>query len=85
MAQARAARYLQDPVGAAISNRDADMASHSGIDWFKKANNIPELTPEAALGMQGNSAANQWAKLGAFQGVDPNKVDQFTVNRRFPG
>jgi hypothetical protein len=68
MAQARAARYLQDPYGAAVSDRDAEMAGHSGIDWFKQTNKIPELTPEAALGMQGNSAANQWAQLGAYRG-----------------
>jgi len=84
MQQAKAARYLQDPVGAAISNRDAEMAGHSGLDWFKQTNKIPELTPEAALGMQGNSAANQWAQLGAFKGVSPDDVKRMTINRRFP-
>jgi hypothetical protein len=84
MAQAKAARYLDDPYGSAVANRDAEMATHSGIDWFKQANKIPELTPEAALGMQGNSAANQWAQLGAYKGVNPEDVKRMTVNRRFP-
>lgn len=84
MAQAKAARYLDDPVGAAIQNREANLAGQGGLDWFKQVNKIPELTPEAALGMQGNSAANQWAQLGAFKGVSPDDVKRMTVNRRFP-
>lgn len=84
MQQAKAARYLDDPVGSAIQNREANLAGQGGLDWFKQTNKIPELTPEAALGMQGNSAANQWAQLGAYKGVSPDDVKRMTINRRFP-
>jgi hypothetical protein len=60
---AQAARYRQDPVGAAIADQNAQSASHSGLDWFKQANRIPELTPEEIMASQGNTAANQWMSM----------------------
>jgi hypothetical protein len=84
MEQARARRYMKDPVGAAISEQNAEMATHSGIDWFKRVNQIPDLTPAARFAVQGPSAANQWARLGAYEGIDPKEVERLTVNRRFP-
>lgn len=68
MAQARAKRYAQDPVGAAISDQNAEMATHSGIDWFKRTNRVPELSPEEIMASQGNTAANQWMSLRGQQG-----------------
>jgi hypothetical protein len=76
-----AKRRARDPVGAAISEADAELASHRGIDWFKRANRIDELTPEAKLAMQGPSAMNQWARLGGVEGIDQDEFNRLVDAR----
>jgi hypothetical protein len=85
----RARRYGRDPVGAKISERAAELASHSGLDWFKQANNIPELTPEEILASQGNTARNQWISQrgqggtpAAGGGINPEELRRLNAVRR---
>jgi hypothetical protein len=88
---AQAARYRQDPVGAAIADQNAQVASHSGLDWFKQANRIPELTPEEIMASQGNTAANQWMSMrgqpqggvagGGAPGINPDELRRLNAAR----
>jgi hypothetical protein len=81
----RARRYGKDPYRAAQSDVEAQRARDYGtLSNYKAMNQIPELTPAAKIAVQGPSAVNQWAQLGAYQGIDPAEVARLTVNRRFP-
>ena len=86
-----ARRYYKDPYRAAQSAADAQRASdYANISNYKAMNAAnaalgPGLSA-AQIGMQGPSAVNQWAQLGAYKdfGIDPSEVARMTVNRRFP-
>lgn len=81
----RARRYGKDPYRAAQSDVEAQRARDYGtLSNYKAMNQIPELTPAAKIAVQGPSAVNQWAQLGAYQGIDPAEVARLTINRRFP-
>jgi hypothetical protein len=78
---------IKDPRHAykdAVSEMDAARARGEtpNIDAFKRRNAIPELTPEAKFAVQGGSAANQWAQLGAYEGIDSQEVKRLTPKRR---
>jgi hypothetical protein len=89
-AQAEARRYMKDPYKAAVSAADAQRASdYANLSNYKAMNAAnaaagPGLSA-AQIAMQGPSAVNQWAQLGAYKdfGVDPSEVARMTVNRRF--
>jgi ribosomal protein S30 len=70
----------------AVSDMDAARARGEtpNIDAFKRRNAIPELSAEAKFAVQGGSAANQWAQLGAYAGIDPKEVARLTPKRRKP-
>jgi hypothetical protein len=88
---ARARRYGKDPYRAAQSDVEAQRASDYGTLANYKAMNArnaaagPGLSA-AQIAMQGPSAVNQWAQLGAYKdfGVNPAEVKALTQNRRFP-
>jgi hypothetical protein len=85
-AQAEARRFMKDPYHAATSAAEAQRAWDYGtLSNYKALNQMPELTPAAKIAVQGPSAVNQWAQLGAYQGIDPAEVKRLTVNRRFAG
>jgi hypothetical protein len=86
MQQAVARRYYEDPYRAAQSDVEAQkVRDYGSLAGYKAMNQMPELTPAAKIAVQGPSATNQWAQLGAYQGIDPAEVKRLTVNRRFAG
>jgi hypothetical protein len=72
-------RYAQDPEG--WMNK---MRSMPGYEWNDPAGafyNSPRMSPEATLASQGNNATNQWAQLGAYEGIDPDTLRQLNSRR----
>jgi hypothetical protein len=86
MQQAVARRYYEDPFKAAQADVEAQrQRDYGSLAGYKAMNQMPELTPAARIAVQGPSATNQWAQLGAYQGIDPAEVARLTQNRRFAG
>lgn len=63
--------------GAQITPQDP---TGGGAGWLFAQQ--PQLTPEARLASQGNSAANQWAQLGGVQGINQPALDGLNQGRQ---
>jgi len=75
-----AKRQAQDPVGWANK-----MRSIPGYEWNNPAGafyNKPQLSPEAVLASQGNTAGNQWARQGGAKGIDPEELKRLNEQNR---
>lgn len=59
----------QNPTGNAANPWDSGGLFHGGL--------TAGMTPEAKIGLQGNSAQAQLAGMGAYSGVDPTKLKDF--------
>jgi hypothetical protein len=72
-------QYAEDPVGWLNKMRSAP-----GYEWTNPAGAFygrPQMSPEAVLASQGNTAANQWAQLGAYKEINPDVLRQLNRSR----
>lgn len=69
-------KFAQDPVGWTNKLRSLPFSEWGPGGAFA---NRPQMSPEATLASQGNTAANQWAQLGAYQGIDPERLRQLNA------
>jgi hypothetical protein len=72
-------RYAEDPVGWLNKMRSAP-----GYEWTNPQGAFygrPQMSPEAVLASQGNTAANQWAQLGAYKEINPDVLRQLNRSR----